>query len=81
MDILNKVKTWAAGLAEVAAGAIAMGLGGYLAGKTDIENEEPELQQLAGDLLVAAFSKALDEGKAVINGRDSEQDHPTITLD
>ena len=27
-----------AGLAEVAAGAIAMGLGGYLAGKTDIEH-------------------------------------------
>lgn len=52
----------------------------HYAGKTDIENNEPELQQLAGDLLVAAFSKALDEGKAVINGRDSEQDHPTITL-
>ena len=27
-----------AGLAEVAAGAIAMGLGGYMAGRTDIEH-------------------------------------------
>ena len=47
----------------------------------DIKNDEPELQQLAGDLLVVAFTKAMDEGKAVINGRDSEQDYPTITLD
>jgi len=31
-----------AGLAEVAAGAIAMGLGGYLAGKSDIEHYESE---------------------------------------
>ena len=53
----------------------------HTAGKEDIENDEPELQQLAGDLLVVAFTKALDEGKAVINGRDSEQDYPTITLD
>ena len=53
----------------------------HKAGKDDIENDEPELQQLAGDLLVVAFTKALDEGKAVINGRDSEQDYPTITLD
>lgn len=32
-----------AGLAEVAAGAIAMGLGGYLAAKTDIEHFDAEL--------------------------------------
>ncbi|MSQ80184.1 MAG: iron transporter [Candidatus Methylopumilus sp.] len=31
-----------AGLAEVAAGSIAMGLGGYLAGKTDIEHYDSE---------------------------------------
>jgi VIT1/CCC1 family predicted Fe2+/Mn2+ transporter len=31
-----------AGLAEVAAGAIAMGLGGYLAAKTDLEHYETE---------------------------------------
>lgn len=34
-----------AGLAEVAAGAIAMGLGGYLAGKTDIEHYDSELER------------------------------------
>ncbi|NBX47599.1 MAG: iron transporter, partial [Chloroflexi bacterium] len=32
-----------AGLAEVAAGAIAMGLGGYLAAKTDIEHFDAEV--------------------------------------
>ena len=31
-----------AGIAEIAAGSIAMGLGGYLAGKTDIEHFETE---------------------------------------
>src|SRR5580698_424022 len=31
-----------AGLAEIAAGSIAMGLGGYLAGRTEIEHYESE---------------------------------------
>ena len=34
-----------AGLAEIAAGAIAMGLGGYLAARTDQEHYESELQR------------------------------------
>ncbi len=37
--------TWiivVAGLAEIAAGAIAMGLGGYLAAKSDVEHYESE---------------------------------------
>ncbi|HXW71761.1 MAG TPA: VIT1/CCC1 transporter family protein [Methylocella sp.] len=34
-----------AGLAEVAAGAIAMGLGGYLAARTDLEHYESELKR------------------------------------
>ncbi len=34
-----------AGGAEIAAGSIAMGLGGYLAGKTDTEHYETELQR------------------------------------
>ncbi|UUZ94103.1 VIT1/CCC1 transporter family protein [Paenibacillus sp. P25] len=34
-----------AGLAEIAAGAIAMGLGGYLAARTDAEHYESELQR------------------------------------
>ena len=34
-----------AGLAEIAAGSIAMGLGGYLAARTDSEHYESELQR------------------------------------
>src|SRR5436853_6047231 len=34
-----------AGLAEIAAGCIAMGLGGYLAARTDAEHYENELQR------------------------------------
>lgn len=34
-----------AGLAEIAAGSIAMGLGGYLAGKTEVEHYEAELKR------------------------------------
>ena len=51
----------------------------HRAGK-DIENDDPDLQEFAGDLLVSVFTKALDEGKAVING-SSESDNTTITLD
>jgi VIT1/CCC1 family predicted Fe2+/Mn2+ transporter len=35
---------WIAGSAEVAAGSIAMGLGGYLAGKTEIDHYNSELK-------------------------------------
>ena len=34
-----------AGIAEIAAGSIAMGLGGYLAGKTEIEHYDSELKR------------------------------------
>jgi VIT1/CCC1 family predicted Fe2+/Mn2+ transporter len=34
-----------AGLAEIAAGSIAMGLGGYLAGKTEVDHYNAELQR------------------------------------
>ena len=34
-----------AGLAEIAAGSIAMGLGGYLAGKTEQDHYKSELQR------------------------------------
>jgi vacuolar iron transporter family protein len=34
-----------AGLAEIAAGSIAMGLGGYLAGKTDVDHYNSELRR------------------------------------
>ncbi|MEO8734615.1 MAG: VIT1/CCC1 transporter family protein, partial [Flavobacteriales bacterium] len=34
-----------AGIAEIVAGSIAMGLGGYLAGRTDVEHYESELKR------------------------------------
>src|SRR5690349_24999938 len=34
-----------AGLAEIAAGSIAMGLGGYLAGKTEMDHYDSELKR------------------------------------
>src|SRR5438132_8132321 len=34
-----------AGLAEIAAGSLAMGLGGYLAARTDLEHYQSELQR------------------------------------
>ena len=34
-----------AGIAEIVAGSIAMGLGGYLAGKTEVEHYQSELQR------------------------------------
>ena len=34
-----------AGIAEIAAGSIAMGLGGYLAGRTEVDHYEAELQR------------------------------------
>jgi VIT1/CCC1 family predicted Fe2+/Mn2+ transporter len=36
---------WIAGLAEIAAGSIAMGLGGYLAGKTEVDHYNAELKR------------------------------------
>ncbi|MBN9386231.1 MAG: VIT1/CCC1 transporter family protein [Chitinophagaceae bacterium] len=36
---------WIAGLAEIAAGSIAMGLGGYLAGKTEVDHYNSELRR------------------------------------
>src|SRR6185312_13594688 len=42
-DHLNLI--WIAGLAEIAAGSIAMGLGGYLAGKTEMDHYNSELRR------------------------------------
>src|SRR5437879_2672067 len=39
-----------AGLAEVAAGSIAMGLGGYLAGRTEVDHYNSELKREAWEV-------------------------------
>src|SRR5579859_8224664 len=36
---------WIAGIAEISAGSIAMGLGGYLAGKTEVDHYNSELKR------------------------------------
>lgn len=36
---------WIAGIAEISAGSIAMGLGGYLAGKTEVDHYQSELKK------------------------------------
>src|ERR1700733_12405248 len=36
---------WIAGIAEISAGSIAMGLGGYLAGKTEMDHYNAELRR------------------------------------
>lgn len=47
-----------AGLAEIAAGSIAMGLGGYLAGKTEMDHYNSELKREADEVeLVPEFEK------------------------
>src|SRR3954468_20413607 len=40
----NVSLVWIAGIAEIAAGSIAMGLGGYLAGKTEQDHYNSELK-------------------------------------
>src|SRR5579859_5607790 len=42
-DHINLI--WIAGLAEIAAGSIAMGLGGYLAGRTEVDHYNSELKR------------------------------------
>ena len=43
--VMNNGIIITAGLAEIIAGSIAMGLGGYLAGKTEIEHYDAELKR------------------------------------
>lgn len=46
-----------AGLAEIVAGAIAMGLGGYLAARTDAEHYAAEQTAKTGRLIISATEK------------------------
>src|SRR5579862_309177 len=68
----------AAGLAEITAGAIAMGLGGYLAGKSDAEHyaserareeeevdEKPDVEALEVQEILESYGLAQEESKTV----------------
>jgi len=70
----------AAGLAEIAAGSIAMGLGGYLAGKSDTEHyaserareeqevdEKPEVEVLEVQQILETYGLEPKESKTVAN--------------
>lgn len=69
-----------AGLAEIAAGSIAMGLGGYLAGKSDVEHyvnerareeqeiaENPELEAAEVLELLVSHGLTREESEPVVN--------------
>src|SRR5437016_2349727 len=70
----------AAGIAEITAGAIAMGLGGYLAGKSDAEHyaserareeeevdEKPDIEALEVQEILESYGLAQQESKTVVN--------------
>lgn len=70
----------AAGVAEIVAGAIAMGLGGYLAAKSDAEHyaserareeeevdEKPEVEALEVEQILQTYGLAAQESKTVVN--------------
>ncbi len=43
--------------------------------------EDVDFENMVGDIVASTLKTALDEGNAVLDVRESEQDHPTITLD
>jgi VIT1/CCC1 family predicted Fe2+/Mn2+ transporter len=70
----------AAGIAEISAGAIAMGLGGYLAAKSDAEHyaserakeeeevdEKPEVEAMEVDQILQSYGLAPEESRPVVN--------------
>jgi VIT1/CCC1 family predicted Fe2+/Mn2+ transporter len=70
-DHLNLI--WIAGLAEIAAGSIAMGLGGYLAGKTEMDHYNSELKR-EYDEVERVPEKERDEVKEFFSGLGLSQD-------
>jgi len=70
-DHLNLI--WIAGLAEIAAGSIAMGLGGYLAGKTEIDHYNAELKR-EYDEVERVPERERDEVKEFFSGLGLSQD-------
>ncbi len=76
-----------AGLAEIAAGSIAMGLGGYLAGKSDVEHyanerareeqeiaEKPELEAAEVMELLVSHGLTREESMPVVNALKKRPD-------
>jgi VIT1/CCC1 family predicted Fe2+/Mn2+ transporter len=70
-DHLNLI--WIAGLAEIAAGSIAMGLGGYLAGRTEMDHYNSELKR-EYDEVERVPDRERDEVKDFFSGLGLSQD-------
>lgn len=64
---------WIAGLAEIAAGSIAMGLGGYLAGKTEVDHYNSELKR-EYDEVEKVPERERDEVREFFSGLGLSQD-------
>jgi VIT1/CCC1 family predicted Fe2+/Mn2+ transporter len=68
-----------AGLAEIAAGCIAMGLGGYLAARTDAEHYENELQREAGETVETPDEEAAEVARVFKGfGLSDQQIEPIV---
>lgn len=69
-----------AGFAEIAAGSIAMGLGGYLAGRTEVEHYDAELQR-EKDEVEAVPEQEKQEVRDVFAGLGLSQETQNIIAD
>ncbi len=69
-----------AGLAEIAAGSIAMGLGGYLAARTDYEHYEAERQRETEETQTVPEAEA-DEVAEVLRGYGLTEEHVGPVVD
>ena len=68
-----------AGLAEIAAGSISMGLGGYLAGRTDVEHYDAEYQRETQETLDVPEQEAREvEGILRDFGLEDDQVGPVV---
>jgi VIT1/CCC1 family predicted Fe2+/Mn2+ transporter len=68
-----------AGLAEIAAGCIAMGLGGYLAARTDAEHYENELKREAGETIEMPDEEAAEVARVFQGfGLSDQQIEPIV---
>jgi VIT1/CCC1 family predicted Fe2+/Mn2+ transporter len=69
-----------AGLAEIAAGSIAMGLGGYLAARTDYEHYDAERQREIEETRTMPDAEA-DEVAAIFRGYGLTEEHVGPVVD
>ncbi len=69
-----------AGLAEIAAGSIAMGLGGYLAAKSDAEHYESELGREKREVIEIPDEEAKEVSEVFQSyGMSAEEAEPVVT--